>query len=73
MIEASRWHYNEVRPHSSLGYLTPAAFAAKIGTGHDRADGCDIRDLRGPPRRPTASREANRNSSRGSAFKRSVV
>ena len=22
-------HYNEVRPHSSLGYLTPAAFKAK--------------------------------------------
>jgi hypothetical protein len=28
--------YNEVRPHSSLGYLTPAAFAAKI-KGHDAA------------------------------------
>jgi putative transposase len=23
-------HYNEVRPHSALGYLTPAAFAAQI-------------------------------------------
>jgi putative transposase len=31
VIEAWRQHYNEVRPHSSLGYLTPAAFAAKIG------------------------------------------
>jgi putative transposase len=29
VIEAWRRHYNEVRPHSSLGYLTPAAFAAK--------------------------------------------
>ena len=28
-IEAWRRHYNEVRPHSSLGYLTPAAFKAK--------------------------------------------
>jgi hypothetical protein len=28
-IEAWRRHYNEVRPHSSLGYLTPAAFNAK--------------------------------------------
>jgi putative transposase len=27
-IEAWRRHYNEVRPHSSLGYLTPAAFNA---------------------------------------------
>jgi hypothetical protein len=37
--------YNEVRPHSSLGYLTPAAFAAKLkndaapasATGQDAA------------------------------------
>jgi putative transposase len=28
-IEARRRHYNEVRPHSSLGYLTPAQFKAK--------------------------------------------
>ena len=28
-IEAWRHHYNEVRPHSSLGYLTPATFKAK--------------------------------------------
>jgi len=30
VIETWRRHYNEVRPHSSLGYLTPAAFAAAI-------------------------------------------
>ena len=30
LIEAWRQHFNTVRPHSSLGYLTPAAFAAKI-------------------------------------------
>ncbi len=29
VIEAWRRHYNEIRPHSSLG-LTPAAFAAKL-------------------------------------------
>jgi transposase InsO family protein len=28
-IEAWRRHYNDVRPHSSLGYLTLAAFKAK--------------------------------------------
>jgi len=28
VIEAWRSLYNEVRPHSSLGYLTPVAFAA---------------------------------------------
>lgn len=27
VIESWRRHYNEVRPHSSLGYLTPAVFA----------------------------------------------
>ena len=33
-IEQWRRHYNEVRPHSSLGYLTPAEFKAQ-----QRADG----------------------------------
>src|SRR2546427_3558145 len=28
-IEQWRRHYNDVRPHSSLGYLTPTAFKAK--------------------------------------------
>jgi putative transposase len=26
VIEGWRRHYNETRPHSSLGYLTPAEF-----------------------------------------------
>jgi putative transposase len=30
VIEAWRRHFNAVRPHSSLGYLTPAEFVAKI-------------------------------------------
>ena len=30
VIETWRRHYNEVRPHSSLGYLTPSEFAAGI-------------------------------------------
>ena len=29
IIETWRQHYNEVRPHSSLGYLTPTEFRAK--------------------------------------------
>lgn len=29
VTEQWRRHYNEVRPHSSLGYLTPAKFAAR--------------------------------------------
>jgi len=31
MIEVWRKHYNEVRPHSSLGKLTPAAFSQSCG------------------------------------------
>jgi putative transposase len=30
VIETWRRHYNEVRPHSSLGYLTPTAFAGRL-------------------------------------------
>jgi putative transposase len=44
VIETWRRHYNDVRPHSSLGYLTPAAFAARTArpasrdaTGRDAA------------------------------------
>ena len=38
VIEIWRRHYNEVRPHSSLSYLTPAAFAA-TARGQDAASG----------------------------------
>ena len=34
-IEPWRQHYNEVRPHSSLGYLTPAEFTAQLSAGSD--------------------------------------
>ncbi len=30
VIETWRRHFNEVRPHSSLGYMTPAAFVARL-------------------------------------------
>lgn len=32
IIEAWRVHYNTERPHSSIGYLTPAEFAVQRGT-----------------------------------------
>jgi len=32
MIETWRKHYNEVRPHSSLGYLTPHELKIKTAT-----------------------------------------
>ena len=34
VIEAWRRHYNDVRPHSSLGYLTPEEFAASWRAAH---------------------------------------
>ena len=34
-IEQWRRHYNDVRPHSSLGYLTPAEFKAQLRAGSD--------------------------------------
>ena len=35
-IEIEHWrrHYNEERPHMSLGDLTPAEFKKKMGTTH---------------------------------------
>jgi Integrase core domain len=36
IIETWRRHYNEVRPHSSLGYLTPTEFRAKHTTNTDQ-------------------------------------
>jgi len=33
LLEQWRIHYNTKRPHGSLGYLTPAAYAARAGVG----------------------------------------
>jgi putative transposase len=42
VIETWRQHFNEVRPHSSLGYQTPAAFAAGLeGAAPREATGRD--------------------------------
>ena len=62
VIEDWRKHYNEVRPHSSLGYLTPAVFAARnqgakrSARAGDGADRCGMWGLHAPPRRTTAPR-----------------
>ena len=37
LIESWRRHYNEVRPHSSLGYLTPGQFINQSTEESDRA------------------------------------
>ena len=36
IIESWRRHYNEVRPHSSLGYLTPNEFVARLANAASR-------------------------------------
>ncbi len=51
MIEAWRADYNTVRPNSSLGYRTPAEFAAEIGGEKSRgkAAAWKSRDHISPP------------------------
>src|SRR3546814_15089129 len=39
VIETWRKHYNEVRPHSRLGYLTPAEFVANENAASEQATG----------------------------------
>lgn len=60
VIESWRRHYNDVRPHSSLGYLTPAAFAARPGG----ADGCSA-GRSAPVSTAYAARPAEQPSPRG--------
>jgi putative transposase len=44
MIGSWRRHYNEVRPHSSLGYLTPMQFKAKQRTNSPAAEGASLQN-----------------------------
>ena len=55
VIEAWRRHYNEVRPHSSLGYLTPAEFVAKESAASVQATGRDAAVPGASAPRPVAS------------------
>ena len=50
VIEAWRRHYNEVRPHSSLGYLTPNEFAARQANPASRQATGQGAAVCGPPR-----------------------
>jgi len=55
VIEIWRRHYNEVRPHSSLGYLTPAEFAASLrDAAPAEATGRSVALDRGSALRPVA-------------------
>src|SRR5271166_182168 len=71
LIEAWRRHYNEVRPHSSLGYLTPSAFVARATiavsgdtTGRDAAvsGACASRPVVSPSRQGQQQAEAGLSS-----------
>jgi putative transposase len=50
VIEAWRRHYNEVRPHSSLGYLTPNEFAVRQANTAPRQATGQGAAVCGPPR-----------------------
>jgi putative transposase len=50
LIEAWRRHYNEVRPHSSLGYLTPNEFVAQLPNAAPRHATGQGAAVCGPPR-----------------------
>lgn len=72
IIETWRRHFNEVRPHSSLGYLTPAEFVAKLknndaapvsATGRDAAvDGASAPRPVAPPSRKGLSKAQTRSA-----------
>ena len=55
VIEAWRRHYNKVRPHSSLGYLTPAEFVAQQNAASRQATGRDATVCGASAPRPVAS------------------
>jgi putative transposase len=68
-IAAWREEYNEERPHSSLGYRTPAAFAAAV-RGEERC-GKDVqnRDLEIPAGFPLSHRPGGGSSLSGEILK----
>ncbi len=55
VIETWRRHYNEVRPHSSLGYLTPKEFVATQPPSSRQATGRDAAVCGASAPRPVAS------------------
>lgn len=63
IIEAWRRHYNEVRPHSSLGYLTPNEFVARqqnAATCHATGQGAAVCGASAPwPAAPPAPQGAH--------------
>ncbi len=68
LIEQWRRHYNEVRPHSSLGYLTPNEFVAKLeekASASNQATGRDAAVYGASAPRPVASPPRTGHARRG--------
>jgi len=68
LIEAWRRHFNEVRPHSSLGYLTPNEFVAKLkseAAASRQATGRDAAVLGASAPRPVAPLPCEGHAQRG--------
>ena len=68
LIEQWRRHYNEVRPHSSLGYLTPNEFVAKLeekASASSKATGRDAAVYGASAPRPVASPPRTGHARRG--------
>ena len=62
-IAAWREEYNEERPHSSLGYRTPAEFAAAVRSEEGRGKAVRNRDLEIPAGFPLSHRPGDSGSS----------
>ena len=45
LVEDYRGYYNRQRPHSALGYLTPAEFAMVVGLDRKVEDGGKAEEL----------------------------
>ena len=56
ILEAWRRDYNETRPHSKLGWMTPAAYASSIGG--DPGRGAALRQGSGPGLLPATRQKA---------------
>jgi len=70
IIETWRRHYNEVRPHSSLDYLTPNEFLARLANAASR---CTTRSARSTCRKQGGSSQANRGpKKRGRSWSQST-
>jgi putative transposase len=71
VIETWRQHFNTVRPHSSLGYLTPAAFVARLASQDAASAPATGRTAavcgasRAPPRRITVPQGARSQNNEG--------